>query len=60
MKAEDMILVSVDDHVVEPPNMFEGRLPAKYVDRGAPVRGHATDGTMAWRVRGAESPQRRG
>ena len=27
MRAEDMILVSVDDHVVEPPDLFEGGLP---------------------------------
>jgi predicted TIM-barrel fold metal-dependent hydrolase len=25
-------IISVDDHLVEPPDMFEGRLPAKYVD----------------------------
>src|SRR5579862_6037589 len=30
MQMDDLILVSVDDHVVEPPNMFEGRLAAKY------------------------------
>ena len=24
MQPEDMILVSVDDHLVEPPNLFEG------------------------------------
>ena len=30
MRAEDLILVSVDDHIVEPPDMFEGRLPAKH------------------------------
>ncbi|MCU1380467.1 MAG: amidohydrolase 2, partial [Acidimicrobiales bacterium] len=23
-------IISVDDHLVEPPDMFEGRLPAKY------------------------------
>jgi predicted TIM-barrel fold metal-dependent hydrolase len=28
MKMEDMILVSVDDHVVEPPDMFRGHMPA--------------------------------
>ena len=33
MRAEDLILVSVDDRVIEPPNMFDGRLPAKYADR---------------------------
>ena len=29
MRLDDMILVSVDDHVVEPPDMFDGRLPAE-------------------------------
>ena len=24
MKLEDLILVSVDDHIVEPPDMFDG------------------------------------
>ena len=28
MKAEDMVLVSVDDHVIEPAHLFNGRLPA--------------------------------
>ena len=32
MQLEDLVLVSVDDHVVEPPTVFEGRLPAKYAD----------------------------
>src|SRR5690606_40277454 len=32
MRADDMILVSVDDHLVEPPDLFEGRLPARYAD----------------------------
>ncbi|MBL7496650.1 amidohydrolase [Frankia sp. CNm7] len=30
MRIEDLILVSVDDHVVEPPDMFERHLPAKH------------------------------
>ena len=25
-------VISVDDHLVEPPDMFEGRLPARYAD----------------------------
>jgi len=29
MHVDDLILVSVDDHVVEPPNVFEGRLSKK-------------------------------
>ncbi|HEX4432705.1 MAG TPA: amidohydrolase family protein [Frankiaceae bacterium] len=30
MRTEDLILVSVDDHVVEPADMFDRHLPAKY------------------------------
>ena len=30
MNVEDMVFISVDDHVVEPPDMFEGRMPARY------------------------------
>ena len=33
MEMDDLILVSVDDHVIEPPNMFEDFMPAKYLDR---------------------------
>jgi predicted TIM-barrel fold metal-dependent hydrolase len=32
MNIADMILVSVDDHVVEPPTMFDDHLPTKYKD----------------------------
>jgi len=42
MRLEDMILISVDDHVVEPPDVFEGRLPAKYADRAPRVVLRAT------------------
>ena len=28
MRTEDLILVSVDDHVIEPRGMFDGLLPA--------------------------------
>jgi len=55
MQLEDMILVSVDDHVVEPPHVFEGRLPAKYVDL-APRLITREDGTSAWVYDGAEVP----
>ena len=47
MRLEDLILVSVDDHVVEPPTVFEGRLPAKYADL-APKLERRPDGTDAW------------
>jgi hypothetical protein len=47
MQAEDMILVSVDDHLVEPPHLFEGRLPAKYQDQ-APKVIHTKRGDDVW------------
>jgi predicted TIM-barrel fold metal-dependent hydrolase len=46
-----LILVSVDDHVIEPPGMFEGRLPARFEDR-APRVVHLDDGTDAWSFEG--------
>jgi hypothetical protein len=30
MNKDDMILISVDDHVVEPPDMFRNHLAKKY------------------------------
>jgi len=48
VELNDLVLVSVDDHVVEPPNMFEGRLPAKWQDQ-APFVDHRDDGTEIWR-----------
>ncbi|SHN23739.1 amidohydrolase family protein [Cryptosporangium aurantiacum] len=32
MRIEDMTLISIDDHVVEPPDMFEGHLPEELKD----------------------------
>jgi len=40
-------VISVDDHVVEPPGMFEGRLPGRFADRSPRVvRGD--DAKEAW------------
>jgi len=55
MQAEDLILVSVDDHVVEPPDMFEHHLPAKWKDK-APRVVHKEDGTDVWLYEGVELP----
>jgi hypothetical protein len=53
MLIDDMVLVSVDDHVVEPPHLFEGRLAARYVDL-APKFITRSDGTNAWLYEGNE------
>ena len=51
---DDLILVSVDDHVVEPPDMFDGRLPARFAEE-APVVTRRDDGTEIWRFDGKEA-----
>ena len=55
MRAEDLVLVSVDDHVVEPAHLFEGRVPSRYADL-APRFVHKSDGTDAWAYDGLELP----
>src|SRR5262249_16734386 len=62
MRLDDLILVSVDDHVVEPPDLFEGRLPQKYVDVAPKlVRKDLPEGAPrpfidVWQFMGAELP----
>lgn len=51
----DLILISVDDHTVEPPDMFEGRVPAKLADEAPRV---VTDGegNNFWEYAGMRLP----
>ena len=55
MRTEDMILVSVDDHVVEPPDLFDRWVPPRYRDR-APKSVRKPDGTDVWMFEGIEKP----
>ncbi|BAV40027.1 amidohydrolase family protein [Mycobacterium ulcerans] len=55
MNKEDMILISVDDHTVEPPNMFKNHLSAKYLD-DAPRLVHNPDGSGMWKFRDTVIP----
>jgi predicted TIM-barrel fold metal-dependent hydrolase len=48
-------VISVDDHLIEPPDLFDGRLPAKLADR-APRIVETDDGTQAWEYDGARYP----
>ena len=50
-----MILISVDDHIIEPPDMFKNHLPAKYVDE-APRLVHNPDGSDTWQFRDTVIP----
>jgi predicted TIM-barrel fold metal-dependent hydrolase len=55
MNTDDLILISVDDHVVEPPDMFQNHLPAKYKD-AAPRVVVAEDGSDVWLYEGQQLP----
>jgi len=55
MRTEDLILVSVDDHAVEPPDLFERWVPPRWRDR-APRSVHKADGTDVWLFEGIEKP----
>jgi len=55
MKLDDMILVSVDDHVCEPKDMWDRHLPAKWKAR-APRLVHKQDGTDVWVFEGQQIP----
>jgi predicted TIM-barrel fold metal-dependent hydrolase len=50
MNKDDMILISVDDHIVEPPDMFKNHLARKYIDE-APRLVHNPDGSDTWQFR---------
>ena len=52
---DGLILVSVDDHLVEPADMFDGRLPARFADR-APRVIERPDGREMWLFEGVEIP----
>ena len=55
MNLEDLILVSVDDHIVEPENMFDKHMPAKFRDR-APRVSKGTNGAHHWQIEDARAP----
>ena len=50
-----MILISVDDHTVEPPDMFNNHLAKKYAD-DAPRLVHNADGSDCWQFRDTVIP----
>jgi hypothetical protein len=51
MTEDDLILVSIDDHVVEPPDMFLNHVPAKYKDE-APIVVTDDKGVDQWMYQG--------
>ena len=59
MQMDDMILVSIDDHMIEPPDMFDNHVPAKWRDL-APKVVRGDDGTDAWHFGGTATSTRFG
>jgi predicted TIM-barrel fold metal-dependent hydrolase len=54
MNVDDLILISIDDHVIEPPDMFEGHVPEKYKDQ-APKSILDENGFEKWWFQGRAS-----
>jgi predicted TIM-barrel fold metal-dependent hydrolase len=55
MRADDLIMVSVDDHLVEPPDLFDGHIPDRWRDR-APRVVKNPDGSDVWTFEGTVIP----
>ena len=55
MNPEDMIMISVDDHVVEPPDMFEQHLTPEWKTR-APKVTQLAGGADVWEFEGRKLP----
>jgi predicted TIM-barrel fold metal-dependent hydrolase len=55
MNADDLIMISVDDHVVEPPDLFHKHIPARYADL-APKVVRQEDGSDVWVFNGSVIP----
>ena len=51
MNMDDLVLVSIDDHVVEPADMFDRHLPEAYRDKAPKVV--LVDGVEQWTPLGA-------
>jgi len=51
MQMDDMILVSIDDHMVEPPDMFDNHVPERWKDQVPKVVTNAS-GADEWQFQG--------
>ncbi len=49
-----MVLISIDDHVIEPPDMFDRHVPARWADQ-APRLVTEDDGSQYWEFQGSRT-----
>ncbi|HLU75457.1 MAG TPA: amidohydrolase family protein [Nonomuraea sp.] len=54
-RRRDYVIISADDHLIEPPDLFEDRVPEKYADV-APKVVETEAGHQVWRYGGATYP----
>ena len=54
MRRDDMILVSIDDHVIEPPDMFDNHVPQRWAHQ-APKVERSPEGFDRWVFQGVET-----
>jgi len=54
MRTDEMILVSIDDHVIEPPDLFDRHMPERLRDV-APHVAHGEYGVDSWIVQGMQA-----
>ncbi|MFI6509722.1 amidohydrolase family protein [Streptosporangium sp. NPDC050855] len=54
-RRRDYVIISADDHLIEPPDMFDDRLPEKYAEF-APKVVETDSGHQVWRYGGATYP----
>lgn len=52
--ARNYQVISTDDHIIEPPGLFDGRLPKEFADRTPKLI--ETDEEAAWHIPGAPKP----
>lgn len=52
--AREYTVISTDDHIIEPPGLFDGRLPAEFADRTPKLV--ETDEEAAWHIPGMPKP----
>jgi predicted TIM-barrel fold metal-dependent hydrolase len=55
VEKNDMILISVDDHIVEPPTLFDRHIPAKWKGREPQLITNVEAGTQGWAWEGGAS-----
>ncbi|HEY3942121.1 MAG TPA: amidohydrolase family protein [Acidimicrobiales bacterium] len=55
MERDEMVLVSIDDHVIEPADMFDRHMPERYRDRAPKFVHDAATGKGYWEFQGQQT-----